>query len=459
MNWYDRAMSRMSLPLAALLLIAGLPAQFVRAAEIDELLDREMPSIVDLYRTLHAAPELSYFEEKTSAQIAAELRKLGFDVTERIGTYPNPELQGYGVAGVLKNGDGPVVLVRTDLDALPIEETTGRPFASRVRATNEAGESVPVMHACAHDAHMSAFVATARLLAALKNEWSGTLVMIGQPAEERGAGAKAMLADGLYQRFPRPDYALALHTSASLPAGTIGWVEGFAFASVDSVDVTIRGVGGHGAYPHTTKDPIVLASETVLAVQTIVSREVSPLEPAVVTVGSFQAGTKHNIIPDEARLQLTVRAYAPEVREQILSSLERIARGIAIAGGVPEDRLPIVSVMEEESIPSTYNDPELTRRLLPAWRNALGAENVRAEKPVMGGEDFGLYALENHEIPTVLFWLGGVQPDRARAAERGEIRLPSLHSPLFAPDAETAIRTGARAMVASVLELMPRADD
>lgn len=424
------------------------------AADFEQVIEREMPSVVKVYEKLHASPELSYFEKETASFLAAELRRLGFEVTERVGKYPNRDLVSYGVVGVMKNGDGPVVLVRTDLDALPVEEKSGLPYASRVTSENEDGEEVPVMHACGHDAHMSAFVTTARTLVALKDRWSGTLVMIGQPAEERGAGAKAMLADGLYERFPRPDYALALHQSATLPAGSIGAVEGFALASVDSVDITVRGLGGHGAYPHTTKDPIVLASEIVLAYQTIISREKSPLEPAVVTVGSFQGGSKHNIIPDEVKLQVTVRAYSREVRDQIIAALERIARGIAIAAGLPEERYPIVSVREEESIPSTYNNPQLLRRLRPAWNERLGESNVVVQDPVMGGEDFGLYSLADHSIPAVIFWVGSVAPETYELAQKGELRLPSLHSPLFAPDAAKAIRTGATAMVSAVLELM-----
>ena len=443
-------MSRRFFAIAALLL---LPVS-LSAQSADELIDQQMPSILDSYKKLHAAPELSYFEEKSSAWVAGELRQAGFEVTDHFGKYPDPKLKPYGVVAVLRNGSGPVVLVRTDLDALPVQEATGLPYSSHVRATNEMGQDVPVMHACGHDIHMSVFVATARVLAQLRKQWHGTLIMIGQPAEERGAGAKAMLAGGLYEKFPRPDFAIGLHDNATLATGKIGWVSGPALASVDSVDVTIFGRGGHGAYPHTTIDPVVLAAETVLAWQTIVSREISPLDPAVVTVGSIHGGTKHNIIPDEVKLQLTVRAYKREVRDHIIEAIGRIARGIASTRGLPADRLPVVSVEEAESIPSTINDPKLVERLVTAWNKALGPANVQPMEPVMGGEDFGLYALPDHSIPAMQLWVGAVDPQKADAGARGEIVLPSLHSALFAPVPEPTIRTGTRAMVSAVLDLM-----
>lgn len=416
--------------------------------------DRELPRLIATYKQLHAAPELSYREEKTAAFVAAELRKLGYAVTERFGKYEQPGLTSYGVVGVLRNGAGPTVMIRTDLDALPLEEKTGLPYASSVRVNNEEGIEVPVMHACGHDVHMTSFLGTAKMLADLKDRWKGTVVMIGQPAEEKGSGAKAMLAAGLYEKFPRPDYVLALHDNATLDTGKVGLVEGYALASVDSVDITVRGVGGHGAYPHTTKDPIVIASGIVLALQTIVSRERPPLDPAVITVGSFQGGTKHNIIPDEVKLQLTVRAYKKEVRDMLLASIARIARGIAIAGGVPDDRLPVVTLIEQESIGPTYNDPALTQRMRKSLTAALGQENVVTVEPVMGGEDFGQFTLEGQKIPISLFWLGAVEPARAEAGRRGEISLPSLHSPLFAPVPEPTIRTGVVAMTSAALDLL-----
>jgi hippurate hydrolase len=375
-------------------------------------------------------------------------------VTENVGDYGVPGRTSYGVVAVLENGPGPTVMVRTDLDGLPVVENTGLPYASRVK-TEANGVEVGVMHACGHDLHMTSFLGTARLLSRLRDHWSGTLVLIGQPAEERGSGAKAMLDGGLYTRFPKPDYAVALHTNAAIPAGTIGYREGYALANVDSVDITIRGAGGHGAYPHTTKDPIVIAAEVVMALQTIVSREVAPIDPAVVTVGSFHAGTKHNIIPDQAHLQLTVRSYKPEVRRKVLAAIERITRGIAVAAGVPEDRAPIVKIAQEEYTPSTYNDPELTRRLAPVLQQALGSQNVIEVDPVMGGEDFSRYGLDTG-VPIFMFWLGAVDPARHREAQEKGLTLPSLHSSGFAPLPETAIRTGVKAMTAAALNLLEK---
>ena len=305
-------------------------------------------------------------------------------MTENVGDYGVFGRTSYGLVAVMENGAGPTVMVRTDLDGLPVEERTGVPYASRVRVDN-AGVDVGVMHACGHDVHMTSFLGTAKMLTRFKDQWAGTLMMIGQPAEERGAGARAMLKDRLYERFPLPDYALALHVSASLEAGKIAYCPGYALANVDSVDILVRGAGGHGAYPQMTKDPVVLAAQMILALQTIVSREVHPNDPAVVTVGSIHGGTKHNIIPDEVRLQLTVRSYKPEVREKIHAAIRRIAHGVAAAAGIPPDRAPIVEIPEEEFTPSTYNDPNLTGRVARALKTALGSENVFETDPVMGG--------------------------------------------------------------------------
>lgn len=430
-------------------------APFVSGQPLDRAIETALGSLLETYRHLHANPEISYYEEKTASFVAKELRTLGFTVTERVGNYGVPDKTCFGVVGVLKNGSGPTVMVRTDLDGLPLEEKTGLPYASTVRTKNETGEEVGAMHACGHDIHMTSFLGTARMLVQFKNLWQGTLVMIGQPAEERGAGAIAMLNDGLYARFPKPDFAVALHDNATLEAGKVGLTEGYALASVNSVDMTIRGVGGHGAYPHTTKDPVVIASEIVLALQTIVSREVSPLDPAVVTVGSIHGGTKHNIIPDEVHLQLTVRAYKEPVRKTILSAIKRIAEGIARSAGVPEDRLPMVKVDENEFTPATYNDPALTRRLATTFEAALGKENVVAVDPVMGGEDFGRFGLDG-QVPASLFWLGAVDPKKVEESPAKGIPLPSLHSSLFAPVPEPTIRTGVKAMTSAVLELMKK---
>jgi hippurate hydrolase len=360
---------------------------------------------------------------------------------------------GYGVVGVLRNGSGPTVMVRTDTDALPVVENSGLPYASRAVGLNDSGDEVGAMHACGHDLHMMSFLGTAQMLSGMKDRWGGTLVMIAQPAEERGAGARAMLEDGLYERFPKPEYALALHTSAGIPAGTVGVRSGYSLANVDSVDILVRGKGGHGAWPHTTKDPVTLAAQIVVNLQTIVSRQISPLESAVVTVGSIHGGTKHNIIPDEVKLQLTVRSYEPEVRDSLLESIRQVAEGTARAQGWPDDLLPLITHHEDEFTPSTYNDPDLMDRIADVFRTTLGEDRVWETDPVMGGEDFSRFALEG-EIPIGIFWLGAVDPVRIEAAERGEIELPSLHSAEFVADPEPAIRTGVTAMTAAVLELM-----
>jgi len=380
--------------------------------------------------------------------MAAELRRAGFEVTERVG--------GFGLVGVMKNGAGPTLLLRTDLDGLPVEEATGLPYASRKRVKDLAGREVATMHACGHDLHMTVFAGTARLLAALRDRWSGTLVMIGQPAEERGIGARAMLADGLYTRFPRPDYALALHDIATLPAGTVGTLEGFMMANVDTLDITVRGIGGHGAYPHTTKDPVVLAARIVVALQTIVSRETRPIEPAVVTVGSIQGGTKHNIIPDEVKLQLTVRSYSDQVRRHTLDAIRRICRGEAISAGIPEDRMPVVTSSETEYTPATYNDPALTRRVHGALTTWLGEGNVRTIDPEMGGEDFSRYGRTAERVPICMFRLGVVPPAAYEESQRTGAPLPSLHSNKFAPLPEPSIRTGVTGLTGAALEILGR---
>jgi len=420
---------------------------------LDALVNRELPQLVSTYKTLHAAPELSHYEAKTSAFVAQQLRMLGYTVTENIGKYDQPNWKGYGVVALMKNGDGPTVWVRTELDALPVEEKTGLPYASTVKTKNDAGQETGVMHACGHDVHMTSLLGTAKLLSQMKDRWRGTLIFIAQPAEETIDGAKAMLADGLYTRFPRPNFVLALHDSADVEAGKITYFPGYAMASSTSVDLIIRGLGGHGARPEATRDPIVMASETILALQTIVSREKSPLDPAVITVGSIHGGTKRNIIPDEVTLQLTIRTYKEEVRQQILASIERIAKGIAMAAGVPEDRGPILKIIENETGPSTYNDPQLTERITAAIARTIGTDNVIKAQPLMVSEDFGRLSLD-HQIPAFMFWLGAVDPAKVEAGRKSGKPLPSLHSSLFEPLPEPTLRTGVRAMTAAVLELM-----
>jgi len=409
--------------------------------------------LLSTYKMLHAAPELSHHEEKTAAFFAGELRKLGYTVTEHIGKYEKPEWTGYGVVGILKNGAGPTVLIRTELDALPVDEKTGLPYASKVKTKNDAGVEVSVMHACGHDIHMTSMLGTAKVLAERKSEWHGTLIILGQPAEETIDGARAVLRDGLYSNFPKPDFAIALHDSADIETGKVGYVPGYAMASATGIDIKIRGLGGHGSKPEATKDPIVVAAQVVMALQTIISRENSPLDPAVVTVGSIHGGTRYNIIPDEVNLQLTVRAYKEDVRKRLLASIERITKGIAVAAGVPEDRAPIVKVSETEITSVTYNDPQLMERLAGAFTRALGPENVVKSPPVMGSEDFGYLSLDQ-KIPAVIFWLGAVDPVKVRESQEKGIALPSLHSPLFAPVPEPTLRTGVKAMTAAVMELM-----
>ncbi len=444
---------------ASFLALASALAASSAAAQnpaIDAKVDQELPSLVSTYKALHAAPELSHHEDKTAALLANELRGFGYEVTEHVGKYPNPQWQGHGIVAVMKNGTGPTVLVRADMDALPVEEATGLPYASRVHTKNDAGVDVGVMHACGHDIHVTSLIGTAKLLASVKDQWHGTLVMVGQPSEETIDGAKSMLADGLYSRIPKPDYALALHDSSELETGKIGYTPGYALASSTSVDVIIRGRGAHGSRPEVSKDPIVLASEFVMAIQTIVSRENSPFDPAVVTVGSIHGGTKYNIIPDDVHLQLTIRTYKEEVRQHILASLDRIAKGIALAGGVPEDRAPLVKASETEVTPAMYNDPTLTEREVAALKRGLGAENVVEKPAVMGSEDFGQFGLEGHKIPTFMFMVGAIDTDRIAASQKTGVPLPSLHSALFWPVPEPTIRMGVRAMSVAVLELMKK---
>ena len=432
----------MSLLILLCVSVVAAPSQ----KAVRDSVDREIPSLLKLYQYLHANPEISFQEEKTGQRLGAEMKKLGFEVAQNVG--------GYGVVCVLKNGKGPTALVRTDTDALPVKEATGLSFASTRTTTDDLGKKVPTMHACAHDVHMACWTGVARVLSKLNNEWKGTLVFIAQPAEERGAGAKAMLADGLFKKFPLPDYCLALHVSADQPAGTLGYTSGFAMANVDSVDITVRGVGGHGSQPQSAKDPIVLAAQIVLALQTIVSREIHPLNPAVVTVGSIHGGTKHNIIPDDVHLQLTLRSYSDEVREKLIASIKRIVKGQALAAGLPEERHPVVKVKDEYT-PAAYNDPKLVAKVNGVFEKWFGKDVLIERKPTMGGEDFGRYGRTEHKIPIYMFRLGGVSPAAMKQAQALGQPLPSLHSAKFAPDT-ACIRTGVTAMSAAILELLSK---
>jgi amidohydrolase len=421
--------------------------------------------LLTLYKHLHANPELSFQERETAAIVARELAQAGFEVStgvggagmrgalEKQGAVLNPRVGPYGVVAILRNGDGPTLMLRTDMDGLPVAEQTGLKYASQAQGIELTGQEVSVMHACGHDTHMAVVIGAARELAARRGEWQGTLLVIGQPAEERGAGARLMLGDGLFKRFPYPDYNLSVHGSPTLPAGTVGYASGWMMANVDSVDITVHGVGGHGAYPHTGKDPVVLAAAIVMDLQTLVAREISPLEPAVVTVGSLHAGTKHNIISDRADLQLTVRSYSDEVREKLLAGIERIAVNQARAFGLPEDKLPEVTV-KDEFTPALWNDPELVERSVAAIELAIGADNVVEIQQEMGGEDFALYGRTDPRIPSFMFRLGSISQHKYALAQRGELALPSLHSPFYYPEPELTINTGVVALTAASLDLL-----
>ncbi len=433
-------------PLSLLLLLA-VSTSSLPGADPSTVLKEELPSLVALYQELHANPELSLHEVETSALVARELRAAGLEVTEKVG--------GYGLVGVLKNGEGPVILVRTDLDALPVQEQTGVPYASQKVVKDDLGREVPVMHACGHDIHMASFIGTARVLSRCRDQWQGTVVMIGQPAEERVLGARLMLRAGLFSKFPKPGKALALHCASDMAHGTVGIVEGYALANVDSVEIIVRGVGGHGSMPHLSKDPIVLASQIVLALQTIVSREVKPGDPAVVTVGSIHGGTKSNIIPDEVRLQLTLRSYQSETRQHLIDSIKRIVKAQADSAGMPASKQPEVIVSDDQA-PALYNQPELCNEVRRILEGSLGAENVLTREPVMGAEDFAEYGLTKEKVPLCMFWLGTQPPETvAEAMAKGET-LPSLHSPFFMPSPEPTIETGVKAMSTTVMGLLGR---
>ena len=443
-------MARLGIATFIAAMIALLPCSPSPAApplpkeEIQAFVEKEYPSLERLYKTFHGAPELSLMERETSKRFAGELRGIGFTVTEGVG--------GYGVVGVLENGKGETVMLRTDLDALPVKEETGAPYASTVQTKDRTGAAVNVMHACGHDVHMTCVVGAARALASLKDQWQGTLVVIGQPAEEMGIGARTMLMDGLFSKFPRPDYCLALHVDSELETGKVGYVPGYSHANVDSVDITIRGIGGHGAQPQATKDPVVVAAQVVLALQTIASRERHPRDPVVVTVGSIRGGTKHNIIPDEVKLQLTVRTYTDETRKKTLEAVERITRGIALAAGIPTELEPSVTVTSEGT-PSVYNTPELVLRVADVCRAVVGDDNVVERDPTMGGEDFGRYGRGEPKIPICMYRLGATNPKRVEEAKKSGTPLPSLHSSKYLPELD-AIRIGTETMTAAAIDLL-----
>jgi len=433
-----------ALSLAPFALAAADPA--LRDA-VAKKIAAEYPALEAIYKDLHAHPELSFMETRTAALVAKELRALGFEVTEKVGNT--------GVVAVLKNGPGKTVLIREDMDALPLLEKTGVPYASKATVKDLAGKDSPAMHACAHDTHITSLLGTARVLTTLRDRWSGTLVLIAQPAEEIGAGALAMITDGLFTRFPVPDYVIGMHVWAGLPAGTVAYVPGPVTANVDSIDILVRGVGGHGSRPHTTKDPVVLASEIVLALQTIVSRELEPGTPAVVTVGTFHGGTKRNIISDEVKLELTLRSYDDAVAAHLIASIRRISENLARAAGVPADRLPVVTAAETNT-PVCSNNPALTARLAGVWREWLGETNVTLGKPLTVGEDFARYGRTTHRIPICLWLIGATAPAEIQAAARTGAVLASNHSPLFAPVPEPTLKGAITSLSAAALELLAK---
>jgi amidohydrolase len=398
------------------------------------------PEAHAFYLDLHQNPELSSHETQTAAKLAGRLRDLGYTVTEQVG--------GTGVVAILKNGAGPAVMLRTELDALPVEEKTGLAYASKVRAKDDSGRDVGVMHACGHDVHMASLFATAAVMAHSKNTWHGTLILIGQPAEETISGAKKMIDDGLMTRFPKPDVAVALHVGNQLPAGKVGVGPAYRFSNADSLRMTIYGKGGHGSMPNSTIDPIVIAARIVVTLQTIVSREVKPGEVAVITVGYIQAGTKNNIIPDHAELGLTVRSYKPEVRKQVLAAIERITRAEANAAGATQEP----KIEHFEATDAVYNDPALAQRMQGVLESALGKDNVVVEEPGMASEDFSYFTAQG--VPSFYFSLGGADPAKYAEAKAAGTNLPSNHSPLFAPDVDPALHTGIEAEVAVLRSLL-----
>jgi amidohydrolase len=433
--------------------IASILAAPVMAQSVAGSVDPQISGLVQTYKGLHAHPELSHHEEHTSALLAAELRKAGFTVTERVGKYPDGT-QAYGLVALLQNGAGPKLLIRADMDALPIIEETGLTYASTVKSKNPAGQEVGVMHACGHDIHVTTMIGVARVLAASKSQWHGTVMLLGQPSEETIDGAKAMLADHIYERFGKPDLAIALHDTNSRAAGTVSLTSGAAMATSTSVDVLIRGIGGHGSQPQVTKDPIVMAGEFIVQLQTIVSRQEDPRDPAVVTIGDIHGGTKRNIIPNEVKLELTTRAFSDKARQIVIDGIKRTAQGVGVAAGVPEDLMPIVTVVESESTPVMYNDPATAARVKAAMAGALGASNVFDEDPIMASEDFGVLGLEGHQIPTVMFWLGAMDPGKFAAATAAGKALPGPHTSKFEPVPEATLRTGVKAMSSAAIALL-----
>jgi amidohydrolase len=441
-------MLKFALPILLCLSPIALHAQDITAFE-----KQQLPNLVETYKSLHTNPELSHYEQNTSALVATELRKAGYTVTDHIGIYPDGS-KAYGVVGILKNGAGPMLLVRGDMDALPVVEETGVPYASHVLTKNKSGQEVGVMHACGHDVHTTVLIGTARTLAQAKSQWHGTLMILAQPSEETIDGAKAMLADHLYERFGRPDMIIGLHDTNAHAAGTVSLTSGPAMASATSIDVTIRGIGGHGSMPSVGRDPIVLAALFITQLQTIVSREEDPRDPAVVTVGYIHGGTKRNIIPDEVKLELSTRAFTDHSRQVIIDGIRQMALGIGTSAGLPPDKMPTVTVLDNEFAPVTYNNPEMSARVRATLVKTLGASNVFADPPLTGSEDVGFFGLEGNKIPVVYYWLGAMYPDRFAAAEAAGKPLPGPHTSRFEPDPEPTLETGVKTLTAVAISLL-----
>ena len=426
--------------------LAGVLAAALCGAELAQTSD----DLVVVYKDLHQHPELSHHEERTSGILATALRAAGYTVTDHVGVYPDGS-KAFGVVGILKNGAGPTLLVRADMDALPIVEETGLPYASHVMTKTKAGIETGVMHACGHDVHTTVLIGTARAMAASRNKWHGTLMLVGQPSEETIDGAKAMLADHLYERFGRPDAIIGLHDFNTVAAGQVGILAGPAMASSTSVDVLIQGIGGHGAYPQLGRDPVSLAAEFIMQIQTIVSREEDPLNPTVVTVGTIHGGTKRNIISDQVKLELTTRSFSDKSRKTVLAGLNSMAAGLTLSAGLPPEKAAKVTVLEDESTPVQFNDPALTAKVRASLVAALGADNVVDVDRTMGSEDVGVFGLADSAkpIPVVYFRLGAMDPVKLAAAQAAGKQLPGMHTSHFEPVPEPTLRTGVTAMTAA----------
>jgi amidohydrolase len=415
--------------------------------EINSILEKNYPVLDTLYKHLHKYPELSGNEKHISEIVAQNLQSLGFQVTEHIG--------GYGVVGILQNGNGPIIMIRGDMDALPVEEKTGLPYSSCTKGTNKDGQETFIMHACGHDIHTTILLGTAKTLKEMKKKWNGTLMIVAQPCEEIGMGAKNMIKDGLFQKFPKPDYALALHVNPFLESGTLGCLAGPIFASVDDINITIFGIGGHGAMPESTIDPVVLSARLILDLQTLISREKPAINPAVLTIGSINGGTRHNIIPNEVKIQLTLRTYDDELRSKLIKGIERISKGLAISAGLPEEKYPKIEI-QDQSIPSTINDKNLSERVINIYKEYFGSDKVIPASPTMTGEDFGVYGKTKENIPIFLFWLGSITKEKINESIKQKTTLPGLHSSFFAPEPERTIKTGISAFSAAAIKLFKK---